>query len=62
MEHVRKVFLSIINRVYSWRLFCTTHEHYNYLQLTQFNEVKLKLKNIYRIKNLSAGLGRELTN
>ncbi len=25
--------MSKINRVYYWRSFCTTHEHYNYLQL-----------------------------
>jgi hypothetical protein len=30
---IRKEFLSRINEVYYWRYFCTTHEHYNYLQL-----------------------------
>jgi len=30
---VGKEFLSRINQIYYWRLFCKTHEHYNYLQL-----------------------------
>ncbi len=30
---IRKEFMSRINQIYYWRLFCTTHEHYNHLQL-----------------------------
>ncbi len=29
----RKDLLSQINQIYYWRLFCTTHEHYNCIQL-----------------------------
>jgi hypothetical protein len=32
---IRKEFFSRINWMYYWRLFCTTHEHHNHLQLKQ---------------------------
>ncbi len=34
-QFIRKGFLSRINQIYYWKLFCTTHEHYNYLKLKQ---------------------------
>jgi hypothetical protein len=40
---IRKEFLSRINQIYYWGLFCTTHEHYNYLQLIKF----IKVETIY---------------
>ncbi len=30
---ISKEFLFRINQIYYWWLFCTTHKHYNYLQL-----------------------------
>ncbi len=32
---ITKEFLSIINQIYQWRLFCTRPEHYNCLQFTK---------------------------
>jgi hypothetical protein len=32
---IREEFLSRINQIFYLGLFCTTHEHYNYLQLKQ---------------------------
>ncbi len=41
-----KEFLSRINQVDYWRSFCTTHEHYNYLQLIKL--IKIKMVSIYK--------------
>ncbi len=39
---MRKEKLPTINQIYYCRLFCTAHEHYNYLQLKQ-SLIKWKL-------------------
>jgi hypothetical protein len=33
ITYIRKELLSRINRIYYWRSFCTTHEHYHSVQL-----------------------------
>ncbi len=41
---IGKESLSITNRIYNWRLFCTTHEYYSYLQLIKL----VKMETIYK--------------
>ncbi len=54
---IRKDFLYRINRIYYWRLFCTMHEHYNYLQLKQsLIKWKLLTKDIKVMSLIKRGL------
>jgi hypothetical protein len=39
-DTIRREFLSRINWIYYWRLICTTHEHYNYLQLIKLINIE----------------------
>ncbi len=43
---IRKEFLSPINWIYYWRLFCTAQEYYNYLQSIKL----IKMERIYKRK------------
>jgi len=44
--YIRKEFLSRINQIYYWRLFCTTQEHYNYLQLIKLDKIEIINKRV----------------
>ena len=47
VHSIRIEFLSRINQIYYWELFCTTHEHYNYIQLKWL----IKIGNVYTKDN-----------
>ncbi len=58
---IRKGFLYTINLIYYSRLFCTTHEHCNYLQLI----LTIKMETLYKRSLMVASLikcGREEKN
>ncbi len=52
--NITKEFLSIIDWIYYWRLFCTSHEHYNYLQLTQLIKMEINIQKIIKIDQLNS--------
>ncbi len=49
---IRYEFLSRINWIYYWRLFWSTHEHYNYLQLTKLIKMENYIQKILKLPAL----------
>ncbi len=45
---IRKEFLSRIVQIHYWRLFSTTYEHYNYLQLTKVIKMENSIQKVIK--------------